>query len=49
MNLGGFIIRIQFDVLDNNFTNLSNILILYLQMVSAFCSVDMYSFVPKIY
>ena len=46
--LEGGIIRIQLDVLDNNFTNLSNIPILYLQMVSAFCSVDKYSFVPNI-
>ena len=48
MHLVGCIIRIQFDELGNIFTNLSAVLILYLHMVSAFCSVDMYSSAPKI-
>ena len=34
MHLVGFIIRHQFDVLDNNITNFNNILVLYLQMVA---------------
>ena len=45
MHIVGFIIRIQFVVLDKKFTNFNNILVFYLQMVSAFiklqhCSVD---------